>query len=158
LREAADLVKQIADRGGTESERYKKAKDAEKELQDLADKHQAEMLDLGAAVRLMVAGDLAEVLPLDDAGLLDAAKPAQVDGRLVFDKDKVKEREEAMVKNALAKDAVAVIILGGSHDLTASVQRVGPPWTEYLRVTVKAYQELARCGWLGCWGAGRVAQ
>jgi hypothetical protein len=56
----------------------------------------------------------------------------------------VKEREDAMVKNALANDAVAVIILGGSHDLAGSVQRVGPPWTEYVRVTVKAYQELAR--------------
>jgi hypothetical protein len=100
------------------------------------------MLDLGAAVRLMVAGELAEVLPLDDARLLDAAKPAQVDGRLVFDKDKVKEREDVMVKNALANDAAAVIILGGSHDLTGSVQRIGPPWTEYVRVTVKAYQEL----------------
>lgn len=143
-KEASALMKQIAAAGNTDSERYQKAKTVEKQLQDIADKHQAEMLDLGAAVRLMVAGELAEVLPLDDARLLDLAKPVVTEGRLVFDKAKVAEREDAMVKNALAKDALAVIVLGGSHDLTGSVQRVGPPWCEYVRVTVKAYAELDR--------------
>src|SRR5262245_13333583 len=105
--------------------------------------HRLDMLEWGAAVRLLAAGELAEVLPLDDAKLLEAARPIGADGRRKLDAAKVAQREDAMVRSALAKDAVAVLILGGSHDLTGSVQRVAGPACEYLRVTVSCYTGIA---------------
>jgi hypothetical protein len=36
-----------------------------------------------------------------------------------------------------------VIVLGGSHDLSASIQRFGGGNCEYLRVTTKRFREIA---------------
>jgi hypothetical protein len=69
-----------------------------------------------------VSRDLAEVLPLEDAKALDEPKPVFVDGKAMFEPAKVARRREAMVERALRSDAVAVIILGGGHDLTDAVR------------------------------------
>ena len=65
-----------------------------------------------------------EVLPLDNAKLLDAAGPVIANGKLTFDAAKVAARRDAMVERALAKDHAAVIVLGASHDLTDYVRGV----------------------------------
>jgi hypothetical protein len=46
-----------------------------------------------------------------------------------------------MVTRALANDAVAVIILGGSHDLTEAVRSVLGDRCEYLRVKQHAFSK-----------------
>jgi len=84
---------------------------------------------------------LEEVLPPDDEKLLDAAKAVLTGGKLTVNAAKVAERREAMVQKALAKEPVAVIILGGSHDLTDAVRGVIGERCEYIRVTVPAYLE-----------------
>jgi hypothetical protein len=38
---------------------------------------------------------------------------------------------------------VAVIVLGGSHDLSAQVRRLGGGRCDYLRVTTACYREAA---------------
>ena len=45
----------------------------EAEIAGLLDRHRLRLLELGAAGWLLIAGDIEEVLPLDDAELLDAA-------------------------------------------------------------------------------------
>ena len=45
-------------------------------------RHRRELLELGAGGRLLSAGDVKEVLPLDDADLLDAARPISPDGQV----------------------------------------------------------------------------
>jgi hypothetical protein len=97
---------------------------------------------LGAVARLLVSGELQAVLPLDDAALLDAAKPRLKNGEVVPDPAAKVARQDGMVRTLLKAGPIAVAVLGGAHDLTANVQRVAPPWCEYLRVTVKAYQEV----------------
>jgi hypothetical protein len=57
--------------------------------------HRADVLKMGAAVRLLMAGRLQAVLPLDDAKLLDAAGPVLAGGK--HDSEAVARRERAMV-------------------------------------------------------------
>jgi hypothetical protein len=79
------------------------------------------------------------VLPLDDAELFDAAGPDLANGKLAFDPLKVAARQDAMVQRALATAHVAVIVLGGSHDLTDSVRGIVGEGCEYIRVTGHAF-------------------
>lgn len=97
--------------------------------------HQKSVLEIGAGGRLLLSGDLKEVLPLDDEKLLDAAKPITPDGKIHFDSKKIKARQDAIVKNALEERPVAVIFLGGSHDLRDNVQRLSKGKCQYIRVT-----------------------
>jgi hypothetical protein len=41
----------------------------------MIEQHQLRLLELGAAGRLLIAGEIEEVLPLDDDDLLDRANP-----------------------------------------------------------------------------------
>jgi hypothetical protein len=96
-----------------------------------------------AAARLAVAGE-PEILPLDDDELLEAAKPVTPDGRVRADPRKVEARHDSQVRAALASGPCAFVILGGDHDLSASVRRLGGGSAEYLRVTTRAYREFDR--------------
>jgi hypothetical protein len=96
-----------------------------------------------AAVRLPAAGDLAEVLLLDDAQALEAARPVCPDGKVGIDQAKLQARPEAMVRAALKVRPVAVLILGGAHDLSGAVRRLAPSDCEYLRATPARYAAFA---------------
>jgi hypothetical protein len=122
------------------TERYKKAMDLERQIAGMMAHHREEMLKMGAAIRLLVAGHLEAVLPLDDAKLLDAAGPMP-DGRQ--DPLAIGQRERAMVKNALAASPVAVIICGGSHNLMAEIRRQDPE-ADYYRVAVRGFVEATK--------------
>ena len=87
----------------------------------MLDQHKVRLLQLA----LLVAGDVEDVLPLDDARLLDRAKPMTPDGKVKVDAEKVRLREDAQVKAVLDKGKVGFIVLGGSHDLSESLRRVG---------------------------------
>jgi hypothetical protein len=63
------------------------------------------------------------VLALDDARLLDEAKPIDPAGRFRLDAAKLSARHAGQVQAALKGGAFALIILGGAHDLTESVRR-----------------------------------
>jgi hypothetical protein len=117
------------------------AKTLEKEIAGMLEQHRFSMLEIGAAGRLLVSGELGEVLPLDDAKLLDAAAPVLANGKVTFDAAKVAARRDAMVQWALAKDHAAVIVLGGSHDLTDNVRGIVGEGCEYIRVTGHAVRE-----------------
>jgi hypothetical protein len=67
------------------------------------------LLEIGAAGRLLVSGELEEVLPLEDAELLDAAGPILTNGKMTCDAAKLQSRQGAMVRPALATDHEAVI-------------------------------------------------
>jgi hypothetical protein len=138
-KEAQDFVKKLADDGKADTDFYAKGKGIEKELAGMLEKHQLDMLDIGAAGRLMVLRELEVALPLDDEQMLEAAKPAMIDGMITLNAAKVAQREEAMVHLAFAKDKVAVVVLGGEHNLQHAIQQVAGPSCEYVRVTVPAF-------------------
>lgn len=97
-------------------------------------------LQLGAAGRMLMAGQIEQVSPAEDEELLDKANPVR-DGKLVFDETANKAREDAVVR-LLLQERESVLIMGGSHDLTDNV----PDGVEYLRVVLKRYQSVLRKG------------
>jgi len=93
--------------------------------------------------RLLIAGEIEEVLPLDDADLLDRAKLITPDNKVKLDPGKVKARQDAQVKVVLDKGAFGLIVLGGAHDLSDSVRRLGQGRCEYIRVTMRCLKEFS---------------
>jgi hypothetical protein len=114
----------------------------EKEVDGLDNELRRGLVELGAPARLLLAGELQGVLPLDDEDALRQSKPVTPDGRITEDHDKVRAREDAMVKLALDNTPFSLLILGGDHDLSESVRRT-TSGAEYIRVTTTRYKELA---------------
>jgi hypothetical protein len=124
--------------GGTKE----KAQAIEKQLVAMLDEHKHRLLEMGAAGRLLISGELEEVLPLEDAVALDRAKPISPSGGVKLDPVKLEARHDAQVKATMKEGRVAVIVLGGSHDLTGSIRRFSGS-CEYLRVTTKRFKAIA---------------
>src|SRR5262245_52051515 len=96
-----------------------KRAEIEKEVDRLDDELRHGLVELGAAARLLLAGDIHDVFPLDDKAALQRAKPVTPEGRIKEDAEKVRAREDAMVKLAL-DGRCSLLILGGAHNLSGS--------------------------------------
>jgi hypothetical protein len=134
-RDLADLRKL---RAGVKRE----APEIDREIEDLVRDHRRRLVEYGAASALESAGEV-EALPLDDDALLDASKPVSPDGKVRLDPAKIEARHDGQVKAALASGPCSLLILGGAHDLSASVRRLGGGTAEYLRVSTARYKEVA---------------
>jgi hypothetical protein len=143
LAEVRDLVKGMEETGRTETERYDKAKEMVAEITGMLDQHNVHLLELGAPGRLLIAGEIEAVLPLDDADLLEQARPIAPGGKTKFDPAKLKARRDGQVKAVLANGVFGLIVLGGSHVLSDSVRRLGKGRCEYLRVTTRQFKKLS---------------
>lgn len=117
LADVRDLLKGMEPK----TERHDQAKEIEGEITGMLDQHKAQLLEHGAPGRLLIAGEIEEVLPLDDDDLLDRAKPVTPEGKLRFDMEKMMARHDAQVKAVLEKGLFRLIVLGGSHDLSDNV-------------------------------------
>jgi hypothetical protein len=132
-KEIPELLKQLDEARTLKGDEARKV---EGELLVLRDEHLERLLSLGAPGWLMTHAELAEVRPLDDEGPLAAADPRKADAATL------KAREDTIVRNALkGGEPIAVIVLGASHDLTASV-RAADPSCGYIRLTTKKVAEL----------------
>lgn len=94
--------------------------------------HREDLLQIGAAGRLLLAGEIDEVLPLEDHAAWRAANPINP-GKVEIDKGTNEQRERAMVRRLL-KTERAVIVVGAAHDLRKQI----PAGTKYRVVNVKA--------------------
>ncbi len=104
------------------------------------DLHRQDTLEAGAAGRLMMAGEL-EVLAAEEVDGLLPVYPFRID-EVRFDNTANERREDAIVRNVLASESpVAVLILGGGHDLSDNVERIGGGQVEYVRVQVDAHKK-----------------
>ncbi len=116
----------------------------------LIEMHRQDTLEVCAAGRLMMTGEV-EALPAEDADALEAANPVK-DGKVQFDESANERREDAIVRNVLASDSpAAVLLLGGGHDLADNVERIGGGQVEYVRVQVEAHKKAAGEGLQGTW-------
>ncbi|MCR9230465.1 MAG: hypothetical protein NXI29_05590 [bacterium] len=127
-------------------ESMKKYERARKPSEDRLDRlieaqHQLDLLHVGAAARLVMSGELKTIVPAEDSKAMEAANPVQPDGTVVFDLKAAHAREDAIARNLLKAEGVAVIILGGGHDLTDNIKRVGGS-CKYERVTVPRYKDV----------------
>jgi hypothetical protein len=125
------------------TERHAKAKEVAKEVLGLLERFQLDVLPWGTAGRLLMSGDVEEVLPLDGAKLLEEAKPIGPDGRYHLDPAKLTARHDGQVQPALKGGPFALVLLGGAYDLSESVRRHDGAPCEYLRVTTERYREFA---------------
>lgn len=60
-----------------------------------------------------------------------------------LDPEKLSARRDAQVKAVLDEGAFRLIVLGGFHDLSASVRRLGLGKCEYLRITTRRFKEFS---------------
>jgi hypothetical protein len=91
------------------------------ELQGHRQRHndyEAILMRLGTPVRLMVSRDIERVLPLD-------AKKTLLPAR-TLEKEQQEAREDAMIRRILEHGPFALVVLGGSHDLTDNLDRLAP--------------------------------
>lgn len=138
LRQQLDEVRRLIDT--LKGDAREKAQGIERELVTLLDAHNERMLEIGAAGRLLIAGELEDVLPLEGDGAMEKAKPITPDGAVRVEENKLEARHDAQLRELKKSGPVCVIVLGGAHDLTGSIRRTGNGW-EYLRVTTKGFQE-----------------
>ena len=94
--------------------------------------------DFGAAAQAMLAGDIGELRAAEDEITSERARVEAVT-HLVFDGPANDAREAAIVQRLVASGPLAVIVLGGDHDLSRHVRAI--PDCEYLRVFVEGYPE-----------------
>lgn len=99
----------------------------------------------GALARLFLKGELTEIVPAEDLICLMRAYPVKADGSYrIVDSEAHEKREDAMLECMMAaKQKDAVIVLGGGHDLTDNIQRLGKP-CQYIRVETKRYWEFSQ--------------
>jgi hypothetical protein len=124
-------------------DREAKAKAVEAELVGMLDQHKHRLLEMGASGRLLITGELEEVLPLDNADLLEQAKPITPEGKVQMDPVKLTARREGQVRAVLEKRAFGLIVLDGVHDLSDSIRRLGRNRCEYIRVTTSRFREFS---------------
>jgi hypothetical protein len=60
-----------------------------------------------------------------------------------MDPAKLVVRHDAQVRAVLDGGPLALIVLGGAHDLTDSVRRLGGGRCEYIRVTTKRFRQFS---------------
>lgn len=75
--------------------------------------HERRLPEVGAADRLLIAGEIAEVLALGDDGLLKNEKPISPSG-VDVDLNNVKVRLDGQVRATLNGGPFALIVLGGA--------------------------------------------
>lgn len=105
--------------------------------------HQLDLLHVGAAARLVMSEELKTIVPAEDSKAMEAANPVRPDGTVVYDLKAATAREDAIARNLLKADGVAVIVLGGGHDLTDNIRRAGGN-CKYERVSVPKYKQVIK--------------
>lgn len=128
---------------GSTGETKENTEAIETQLVTMLDDHKHRLLEMGAAGRLLISGELEDVLPLEDAEALEKATPISHSGEIQLDLGKIEARHDAQVKTAMKECTIAVIVLGGAHDLWASIRRASGN-CEYFRVTTKRFREIAK--------------
>ena len=100
------------------------------------------VLSLGVPGRLIAKGHLKTVHAADTDETLALTDPLQNDGRLreVTQSD-IEKREDHMVRQMLKHQGHCIIILGGAHDLTDNVKRLGNGNTGLIVVTTRAFRK-----------------
>jgi len=97
--------------------------------------YQTDMLQIGVPGQLWIENKIEGIAPVENKAAYEAANPIR-DGKVVFDESLNEAREDAIARNLLeAKCRTAVLLLGGTHDLSDNV----PAGVKLIVLTVKGY-------------------
>ena len=138
LREAdRDVAATVEDHAGVRG----KSAEIDREVDRLVGDHRLRLLEYGTPGLLAMRREVEE-LPLDENDTLDAANPVTRGGGVDIDRAKSDSRHDSQVKLAVASGSCSVLVLGGSHDLSASVRNLGGG-VEYIRLATRRYRKFA---------------
>ena len=102
--------------------------------------HRPQLLRIGAAGRLYLVNEVDFVHPLDVDGFQEKFNPVGEDGKVELDARLIEEREDTQVRALLEHEGLSVVILGGGHDLTDNLKRLGEGRCEYVQVETRGYR------------------
>lgn len=126
--------------GQTDSDEYRTNEKLADEIEALFHQHRLELLRVGAAGRLLMAGELAAVLPIESETPFEGANPVSEDGTVTLDLKKNEQREDAQVRNLLKGEPLVVVVLGGAHDLSDNIIRLADESCRYVSVTTHGFE------------------
>ena len=89
------------------------------------DQNRLDLSELGAAGQLVITGELQTILPAEDAKAFEAVNSVKPDGGINFVEKEEHERENAIVRNLMKADGVAVIVLSRDHNLADNLKELG---------------------------------
>lgn len=136
-RDRADAVKALAKLGTKEGDEYARHIELKQTVDSLLRDYRLDRLRLGVVGHLFLDGKISLVAVEDDEAY-GKASPVKA-GRVKFDEKVNEAREDAIVRNLIKQGGVWVLILGGGHNLSDNVRRVGKGDCEYIRVTTMGY-------------------
>ncbi|MFH1266697.1 MAG: hypothetical protein ABIK89_13285 [Planctomycetota bacterium] len=137
IEEAACTLAEMEKAGDEDSDDYRLAAAIKAEFESLLYQHRLDLLRVGAAGQLFMAGELEEVVPVDDEELLARAYPVTEDGKVNLDQEVIEARQDAQVRAMIEAGRFALVILGGAHDLADNVRKLVGHEGDYVRVTTK---------------------
>jgi len=112
------------------------------QIEELESQHRRDILQLGAAGRLLLSNEIESVLPLEESEAFAAANPVGEDGKVSIDQGKNEAREDAQLRILLNGDPLSVVVLGGAHDLSDNMRRMPDAKAEYIRVEYQAWKQI----------------
>lgn len=102
------------------------------------------VLSLGTPGRLLARGLVKQVHAADTDATLALTNPLLADGTLrKVPPNAIEEREDHIVRRVLQTDRNAIVILGGAHDLSDNIRRLGNGRLGLITVTTRAYRKHA---------------
>ena len=102
------------------------------------------VLSLGSPGRLLARGLIKQVHAADTDATLALTNPLLPDGTLrKVAPEAIEKREDHMVRQVLRTGGNAVVILGGAHDLSDNIRRLGNGRLGLITVTTRAYRKHA---------------
>jgi hypothetical protein len=142
LAAAKQRLKDLENAGDDSSEEYRIDRTLAAEIEALLQRHRLDLLRVGAAGQLVLAGELAEIVPVEDEIPFEAANPVG-NGAVTLDSQKNERREDAQVRKLLNSGPLVVVILGGAHDLADNIARLSGKTCRYAAVTTRAFDAAA---------------
>jgi len=137
-------------RSSTNAVQLLESGDSRQELSETIDdidkilaRYRMDRLQIGAAGQLLLEGEINEILPVEDTQAYEDANPVMENGGVVLDRRKIKARQDAQVQRLLQADRFTLVILGGAHNLSDSIDRISCGTCEYVKITTRWYREFA---------------
>lgn len=110
-------------------------------LESLLHRYRCDRLRIREAGHLYMDGEV-KILPVEDREAWENANPLKGDGAVILDEEAIEARQDAQVKKMLDHGPLALVILGGGHDLSDNIKRL-PNDCQYIVVTTKSHRRFS---------------
>ena len=146
LPELREMLREANDKSTGDASEAQDLKFLCHQLSSTLDTYRADLLQVGAAGKLVLNGEQLAIKPLDSQRWLERTNPVDESGRVrQVPRRQLEAREDAMVRELLdANVKCAVIVLGGGHDLTDNLRRVCRDDWEHISVATRSHRRFTK--------------